>query len=76
MRTERGITIETVSKGSSANKAGLLPGDLLLSVNAHPLRDPIDFMFYGSEDAIEIRLKRDGKNMRPHAGPGHERPGH
>lgn len=63
MRTERGITIETVSKGSSGNKAGLLPGDLLLSVNAHPLRDPIDFMFYGSEDAIEIRLKREGKNM-------------
>jgi len=62
MRTERGITIETVSKGSPANNAGLLPGDLLLSVNAHPLRDPIDFMFYGSEDAVEIRLKRDGKN--------------
>ncbi len=63
MRTERGITIESVSKGSSANKAGLLPGDLLLSVNAHPLRDPIDFMFYSPEDSLEIRLKREGKNM-------------
>jgi putative radical SAM enzyme (TIGR03279 family) len=62
MRTEHGITIETVSKGSRAEKAGLLPGDLLLSVNAHPLRDPIDFMFYSAENAIEIRLKRDGKN--------------
>jgi putative radical SAM enzyme (TIGR03279 family) len=63
MRTERGITIETVSKNSSAGRAGLLAGDLLLSVNAHPLRDPIDFMFYGSEDALEIRLKREGRNM-------------
>jgi putative radical SAM enzyme (TIGR03279 family) len=63
MRTERGITIDTVSKDSSANKAGLLPGDLLLSVNAHSLRDPIDFMFYSPEDSLEIRLKREGKNM-------------
>jgi putative radical SAM enzyme (TIGR03279 family) len=63
MRTEHGITIETVSKGSPAEKGGLLPGDLLLSVNAHPLRDPIDFMFYSAEDAIEIRLKRDGKSI-------------
>jgi putative radical SAM enzyme (TIGR03279 family) len=62
MRTEHGITIETVSKGGPAEKAGLLPGDLLLSVNAHPLRDPIDFMFYSAEETIEIRLKRDGKN--------------
>jgi putative radical SAM enzyme (TIGR03279 family) len=63
MRAERGITIETVSKGSPAEKAGLLPGDLLLSVNAQPLRDPIDFMFCSAENAIEIRLKRDGKNI-------------
>ena len=75
MRTEHGITIETVSKGSSADKAGLLPGDLLLSVNAHPLRDPIDFMFYSPEDSPRNTSEAGGKEYGPHAAPGHERPG-
>jgi putative radical SAM enzyme (TIGR03279 family) len=63
MQAEQGITIDTVSKNSPAEKAGLLPGDLLLSVNSHPLRDPIDFMFHSPEETLEIRLKRDGRNI-------------
>lgn len=46
--------------GSLADEAGLRPGDLLLSINSHPLHDVIDFMFYNSADSLDIKYKRKG----------------
>jgi len=63
MRFENGVEIDRVCPGSQAERVGLLPGDILLSVNSQKLRDPVDFMFYGTDDSIEITLKRDGKSL-------------
>ncbi|MFQ6000442.1 MAG: PDZ domain-containing protein, partial [Anaerolineae bacterium] len=41
--SNKGGLISSVQEGSPAEKAGLLPGDELLSVNGHRLRDIIDY---------------------------------
>ncbi len=63
MRSENGIEIERVYPGSQAEKLGLLPGDILTSVNSQALRDPVDFMFYSTDESIKIIVKRDGKRF-------------
>lgn len=46
---EQGIRIEDVLPGSPAFKAGVSPGDVLLSVNGRRLSDIIDYYFYKGE---------------------------
>ena len=38
--------ITGVDPGSPAAKAGLKPGDTLISVNGHEIRDVLDYRFY------------------------------
>jgi putative radical SAM enzyme (TIGR03279 family) len=66
MRSKHGIEIESIHPGSLAEKSGLLPGDILLSINSYKLRDPIDFMFYSADDNLEIEIKRGGKIITAH----------
>jgi putative radical SAM enzyme (TIGR03279 family) len=63
MQTEHGLTIENIKPGGLAEKAGLLLGDIILSVNSHRLRDPIDFVFHSADDHLILEVKRDGKKM-------------
>ena len=67
MHSEKGIEIDCIHSGSQAEQSGLLPGDTLLSINSHRLRDPIDFMFFSSDASVEIEVKRNGKNIILHA---------
>jgi putative radical SAM enzyme (TIGR03279 family) len=66
MQSEKGIEIDRVHPDSQAERVGLLSGDILVSVNSHKLRDPVDFMFYSTDDSVEIGLKRNGKNINLH----------
>ncbi len=63
MQADHFLTVASVRQGSHAEKAGIMAGDKLLSVNSHRLRDYIDFMFYSAEDTLEIQLTRNGKNI-------------
>ena len=63
MQAECGLRIDTIQPGSLADKAGLHPGDTLLSVNDHRLRDPIDFIYYSTDEDIQVQYKRDGRKM-------------
>jgi type II secretory pathway component PulC len=47
-RTLLGGRIADVEPGSIGEEIGVEPGDVLVSINGHPLRDVIDFQFYGS----------------------------
>lgn len=58
MRPRSGIEIESILPGSPADKAGLRPGDVLLSVNSHPLCDAIDFMFFRSSARLLLEYGR------------------
>ena len=62
-----GGLLSRVEPGSEADAIGLRAGDQLLSVNGHPLRDIIDFRFYGDEDEISLEYVRDGRIRRARA---------
>ena len=66
MRAEYVLKIDHIHPGGLAEKSGLFPDDVLLSINSHKLRDPIDFMFYSADDNIDIELIRGEKNMNIH----------
>jgi putative radical SAM enzyme (TIGR03279 family) len=52
--------IQRVEPGSAAEQAGLCPGDDLIAINGHPLRDVIDAQFYAAEEVLTLRFVRDG----------------
>ncbi len=52
--------IRHVEPLSVAAMAGLLPGDALLAINGHLLRDVIDAQFYAAEDTLELSFERAG----------------
>lgn len=54
MPSKYGIEIENVLDNSPAEKSGLRSGDILLSINANPLLDIIDFMYHGHTYDTEI----------------------
>jgi len=47
-----------------AGQLGLRPGDRLLAINGHPLRDLIDYRYYLTEDEVTLDLWREGKPLR------------
>ncbi len=42
---------------------GLQPGDVILAVNGHPLRDVIDFRFLSAEESLEFRIQRGDREL-------------
>ena len=59
----KGGVIAKVSSGSIAAELGLQPGDKLLSINGHVLRDVIDYRFYGAEEELELVVERDRERI-------------
>ncbi len=57
------MTILRVDPGSPAQKAGLLPGDRLLTVNGHTLRDVLDYKFHGYDARLTVAFRR-GETLR------------
>ncbi len=55
--------ISAVQPNSLAARLGLRPGDELLEINGHPLRDLIDVQFYGAEERLALRVRREGKEQ-------------
>ena len=55
--------VEAVEKGSPADEAGLLPGDVIRRVNGENLRNPVDFSdavrkSVSDEAAIRVLVER------------------
>ena len=51
-------TVLDVVPGSIAARARIRPGDVLLAINGHALRDPIDYRFYGSDERLVLTVRR------------------
>lgn len=52
------VTVTGVEKGSAAQKAGILSGDILLSVNGRNICDVLDYRFAIADEKLEILLHR------------------
>ncbi|HEX9078363.1 MAG TPA: DUF512 domain-containing protein [Desulfuromonadaceae bacterium] len=59
----RGLAIQTVTPGSIAEELGIAPGDRLVAVDGHPLRDIIDYSYYAAveEELLLEVAKPDGE---------------
>ena len=52
------VNIVSVYPGSLGDRAGICAGDILLSINGHPIHDVLDYRFYLTETSVEILLHR------------------
>ncbi len=50
--------IVEVEAGSPAERAGILAGDELVSINGKPVRDVLDYKFYSYDKRLKIELSR------------------
>ncbi len=52
------VTITAVERGSLAEKHGILPKDILISINGHDIRDVLDYRFRLYEEKITLKIHR------------------
>ncbi len=52
--------ITGVDPGSPAQRAGLRPGDELVSVNGHEIRDVLDYRYHCESSRLLLEFRRDG----------------
>lgn len=55
------VKISSVERRSPADKCGIKPGDLLLSINGNQIEDVLDFRFYMTEKKLKLSVEREGK---------------
>lgn len=58
------VTITEVIPRSRAEKAGILAGDVLVSINKKEINDVLDYRFYLANKSVTLRVLRDGKAKR------------
>lgn len=55
------VAITSVIKNSPAWKKHIQPGDILIAVNGHSIRDFLDYQFYIKDSDLTLELTRGGK---------------
>ena len=64
MSMERKQKIISVDAGSCAEKAGILPDDLLLSINGEPVLDLVDYEYLCASEDLTVVTERAGKGTK------------
>jgi len=54
------VRIASIEPGSLAEELGWQPGDQIVAVNGDAVEDELDFRFKTAEEALELRVRRDG----------------
>ncbi len=54
--------INQVPEGTFAEEIGLKKGDIVLSMNGHPVHDIIDYMYYSRDDVINLKIRRNNRS--------------
>ena len=58
------VLINGVTKKSIAEKKGIKPGDVLVSVNSHEINDVLDYDFYTDSEKLHIVVSENGKSKK------------
>jgi len=58
-----GVVVAAVRPRTAAAAAGLRPGDRVLAINGHSLRDAIDFQFHGADERLTLTVDRTGEQQ-------------
>ncbi len=53
-----GIRIKSVEPGSICDEGGIIPGDILLSINGSPVRDVFDYRFLIMDEQLRVAVMR------------------
>ena len=59
-RVETGLQIRLVHPDGIGEAIGLQRGDVVETINGHPVRDPIDYRFYMGEEDVSALVRRGG----------------
>ncbi len=54
-------TVQGVAPGSLADRGGICPGDRILAIDGHALRDVIDYRFYSASERVSLEIGRAGQ---------------
>lgn len=54
------VTIQGVAAGSPAQRAGVRPGERLVSINGQPIGDVLDYRFYMTDRHVVLALEGEG----------------
>jgi len=57
------VKISGIERKSLAEKAGILSGDAIISINDNEISDVLDYRFYLTEKKLSLRVLRDGKEL-------------
>ncbi|MBN1642367.1 MAG: DUF512 domain-containing protein [Anaerolineae bacterium] len=61
-----GGVVTAVAPGSMGRALGIQPGDVLLEINGHRLRDVLDVQFYAADEDLELVVRRGEQEIRHH----------
>jgi putative radical SAM enzyme (TIGR03279 family) len=59
--SETGVVVSAVRRRSAAAAAAIQPGDRLVEIDGHALRDAIDFQFHAATDRFSGTVEREGR---------------
>lgn len=55
------VKVTSVTKGSPAAKAGIMPQDYIISINDKEINDVLDYRFYLTEKKVKIKIHREAE---------------
>ena len=55
--------VREVTPEGPADLAGVQPGDLLRTINGHPVRDLVDYQFYAADEELLLEVERNGRQL-------------
>lgn len=58
------VKITGITPGSRAERAGITPGDTLISINGHDIVDVLDYRFFETERDLRLELERGGSKYK------------
>ena len=69
------LKIIKIQKGSPAEKAKIVPSDIIMNINGHEINDLLDFNFYTAEEPLKITFKDGNTSEEPNPTHEYKKPG-